>query len=130
MKKNKTQYRKLFLDDIRNPKTDGWDIVRSYDEFVNWIEHNGIPDEVSFDHDLGMEHIKYYFDNGGHENPPDPLNANFTEKTGYDCAKWLCDYCYENGIPLPEYNIHSANPVGKENIDRTLKNYKKKYDIK
>jgi hypothetical protein len=41
---------------------------------------------------------------------------NFKEKTGYDCAKWLCNYCIDNGIPLPEYYVHSMNPVGRENI--------------
>ena len=44
--------KKLYLDDIRIPQTEGWDIVRSYDDFVNWIEMNGLPDVVSFDHDL------------------------------------------------------------------------------
>jgi hypothetical protein len=47
--------KKLYLDDIRTPKTKGWDIVRSYDEFVKWIEENGLPDKLSFDHDLGEE---------------------------------------------------------------------------
>jgi hypothetical protein len=119
------EHKKLYLDDIRTPKTEGWDIVRSYEEFVNYIEMNGIPDVVSFDHDLSREHIKFYFDNGGHENPPNPQEAEFEEKTGYDAAKWLCDYCWTNGIPLPEWNVHSANPVGKENISSLLRNYEK-----
>jgi len=91
---------KLYLDDIRTPKTEGWDIVRNYDDFVAWIELNGIPNEVSFDHDLG-------------EN---------TEKTGYDAAKWLGQYCIDNGLPLPKHNVHSANPVGKANIEAYLNN--------
>lgn len=120
------EYKKLYLDDVRTPKTDGWEIVRSYDEFVNYIEINGIPDEISFDHDLSREHTKYYFDNGGHDNPPDPLGVEFEEKTGYDAAKWLCDYCWTNGIPLPKWNVHSANPVGSANISSVLKNFEKK----
>jgi hypothetical protein len=122
----KTGYKKLYLDDIRTPKTEGWEIVRSYDEFVNYIEKNGIPDEISFDHDLSREHTKYYFDNGGHDNPPDPLGVEFEEKTGYDAAKWLCDYCWTNGIPLSKWNVHSANPVGSANISAVLKNFEKK----
>lgn len=118
--------RKLYLDDIRNPTTKGWDIVRSYDEFVDYVTKNGVPDMVSFDHDLGMEHIKFYFDNGGHENPPNPQEVQFETKTGYDVAKWLCDYCYENGLPLPEWNVHSANPVGRDNIISVLKSFEKK----
>lgn len=117
--------KKLYLDDIRTPKTEGWDIVRSYDEFINWITENGIPDEVSFDHDLSREHTKYFFDNGGHENPPNPQKTQFIEKTGYDAAKWLGEYCIDNSISLPEFNVHSANPVGKANIESYLYNVKK-----
>ena len=55
------QYTKLYLDDIRIPKTEGWVIVRTYDEFVNWITKNGLPEEVSFDHDLAEinHHINF-----------------------------------------------------------------------
>ncbi len=109
--------RKLYLDDIRIPQTEGWDIVRNYDEFVFWIKLNGVPDEVSFDHDLaeidynpstGAQKFKYY------------------EKTGYDAAKWMCDYCWTNGLPLPEFNCHSANPVGRENILAILNSHKER----
>lgn len=120
--------KKLYLDDIRIPKTDGWEIVRTYDEFVKYIETNGVPDVISFDHDLAKEHTKYYFENGGHENPPNPLNQQFNEKTGYDAAKWLCEYCWTNGLPLPEWNVHSANPVGSDNIKFLLNNFQKKYN--
>lgn len=95
--------KKLYLDDIRIPKTKGWDIVRSYDAFVKWIEKNGVPDEISFDHDLGDENTK----------------------TGYDAAKWIGEYCLDSGIPLPEYNVHSANPVGRANIEFYLNNISK-----
>ena len=92
--------KKLYLDDIRVPKTEGWDIVRNYDEFVFWVRLHGVPDEVSFDHDLG---------------------DNNTE-TGYNCAKWLGQYCIEKNIPFPEWNVHSANPVGKANIEAYINN--------
>lgn len=117
--------KKLYLDDIRTPKTEGWDIVRSYEDFVSWIQLNGLPDVVSFDHDLAREHTKFYFDNGGHKNPPNPMDTVFNEKTGYDAAKWMCSYCLKNSLPLPDWNVHSANPVGKENISSLLKNYEK-----
>jgi hypothetical protein len=110
-------YKKLYLDDIRTPKTEGWEIVRTYDEFVNWIEKNGLPDEVSFDHDLAEIHYK-----------PSNWTEGFKyhEKTGYDAAKWLCQYCWTNGIPIPEWNCHSANPVGRENIINLISSYEKK----
>ena len=109
--------RKLYLDDIRVPKTDGWDIVRTYEDFVEWITKNGIPDEVSFDHDLAE--INY---------DPSTFTETFKyyEKTGYDAAKWLCEYCWTNGLPIPKYNVHSANPVGRDNILQLLKNFVEK----
>lgn len=103
MKKEKKELKKIYLDDIRNPKSEGWEIIRNFDDFVNLINEFGIPDEISFDHDLG-------------EN----------EKTGYDCAKWLCEYCWTNGIPIPAWNVHSANPVGRDNIVQLIQNYEKK----
>lgn len=134
-KKEMQESYNLYLDDIREPnqsfKKTGdnryndlkWKVVRNYQEFIEQIVLHGIPNIVSFDHDLGEEHINYYFDNGGRENPPDPLKAKFKEKTGYDCAKFLVNYCTENGLPMPEYLIHSSNPVGSENIRAILKRY-------
>ena len=64
--------KKLFLDDIRVPfdcakymrpddlkymyEDEQWDVVRTYDDFVGYIEHFGVPDLISFDHDLADEH--------------------------------------------------------------------------
>jgi len=47
----------------------------------------------------------------------------FIEKTGYDSAKWLVDFCINNNLELPNYLCHSQNPVGKENILKYLDNY-------
>jgi len=105
------------LDDVRCPKTEGWDIVRTYDDFVNWVTKNGSPNEVSFDHDLAE--INY---------DPTTQTESFVyyEKTGYDAAKWLCEYCWTNGLPLPSWNVHSANPVGRDNIIQLMKNFEEK----
>ena len=106
----------LWLDDARDPfsKKIDWlvfspigrnvDIVwlDNYQEFVDHIIIFGLPDGICFDHDLGSY-----------------------KETGYDCAKWLVNYCLDNNKKLPKYNIQSANPVGKENIDRLLQNFKK-----
>ena len=78
-----------------------WQIVRSYDGFVNWIEQNGLPDIISFDHDLEE-----------------------TGKRGIDAAKWLVNYCLEKDLALPQYIIHSMNPVGAENLKALLENYR------
>jgi len=130
--------KKLFLDDIRNPidctyyissgeiYLELWDIVRSYNEFIDYIELNGVPDVISFDHDLADEH----YDMSVYSGPIGPDVSEFTydrfkEKTGYDCAKWLCNYCIQNAIPLPKYYVHSMNPIGKENIEKYLENCEK-----
>ncbi len=125
MMKERTQLQKLYLDDIRTPKTEGWNIVRSYPEFVEWIKKNGIPNEVSFDHDLADEHYSL-------QTKTDYLTwkeyyeTQDREYTGYDAAKWMCEYCWDNGLPIPEYNVHSANPVGRENILAILNSFKEK----
>lgn len=124
--------RKLFLDDIRNPKDainlvpsnlnkfyweNDWDIVKSYKDFVNYIKSNGVPDFISFDHDLADIH--YEVDFSDWEFSSDQLGV---EETGLDCAKWLVDYCFDNGLKLPQYVVHSANPAGRKNIQGYLNN--------
>lgn len=103
---------KLYLDDIRFPRmtypttsNDDWVIARNYDNFVHLLTTRGLPFIVSFDHDLADEH---YF--------PETDPANYTEKTGMDCAKFMVEYCMNNGKALPKWRVHSANPIGAENI--------------
>ena len=100
----------LFLDDIRFPfevyeythqplfLQKKWEIIRNYDGFVEWITKNGLSDFISFDHDLA----DISFD---------------TEKTGYECAKWLFDYCLDNNLAYPKFYCHSMNPVGRDKIN-------------
>lgn len=134
----------LWLDDIRDPngyEVDGntwasafspiqapylihW--VKSYEEFVDWIKFNKLPDAICFDHDLGMEVALNARAKGMSKRESRKLKQK--ELTGFDCAKWLVDYCIDNSLPLPKYNIQSANPVGKENIDGLLKNFIKHYE--
>ena len=73
-----------------------------------------MPDAICFDHDLGNDEY----------NGLDPhLIEN--EKTGYDCAKWLVDYCMDHQLSLPQWNIQSSNPVGKANINGLLLSFSK-----
>lgn len=107
---------KLFLDDYRHPSQVTWQmmpegpfvLVKTYQEFVDYITANGLPSYVSFDHDLADLHY---------------LGKYVTEKTGNECAQWLVDYCRERGVALPTWQIHSMNPVGKQRIHATLTNY-------
>ena len=43
---------KLYLDDLRTTP-EGFERVYSYEEFVAYLQHYGLPDFISFDHDLG-----------------------------------------------------------------------------
>ena len=102
---------KLFLDDVRTIEmvydvatASEFDIVRTYDQFVQYISENGLPEFISFDNDLGLD------ENGN--VAPDGLAA----------AKWLV---YESGLDLLnlKFKVHSANPVAAEQIKGLLNNY-------
>jgi hypothetical protein len=89
---------KIWLDDVR-PAPKGYLHAWNYESAIYLIEHlscleNGI-ELISFDHDLG-------------EN-----------KSGYDVAK----YIVENNIKINRYKVHSANPVGRFNIEQLLDHY-------
>lgn len=125
----------LFLDDERMPKNVTWvdlplvewTIVRNYDQFVEIIQKQGLPNIVSFDHDLADEHYAEY--TAAHD-PNSPSRGTFNyeklkEKTGYDCAKWLAQYCVDNSKPIPQYYVHTMNPIGGKNIFSILESAKR-----
>jgi len=103
--------KKLFLDDIRTIEMvydksmeSEFDIVRTYHDFVNYIEENGLPDFISFDNDLGLD------------------EKGEVALDGYAAAKWLV---FESGLDLRalKFKVHSANPVAAEQIKGLLNNY-------
>ena len=129
---------RLFLDDIREPWEAGnymypvdirkeyrlheWVIVRNYKKFVDTISEKGVPSYISFDHDLAPSHYTPEYLWTDYDKSKEWQDSQVhEEKTGYDCAKWLVEYCNKNGIPLPICYVHSANPVGADNIRFVLK---------
>lgn len=118
----------VFLDDERNindvywvdyPKYFRIHTIRTFETFkkqvVN-ILNMSLPEQetismidFSFDHDIQC------FDAAGNE------------KTGYDCVKWLCDYCMDRKIDLNKFSyvVHSQNPIGAENIIQYIENCKR-----
>lgn len=125
----------LFLDDSRMPRDVkwielplvAWTVVRNYKEFVEIIQRNGLPQSVTFDHDLADEHYQEY-----HVSHDERMLSRGTfrydkmkEKTGYHCAKFLIEYCEEHNLSLPNYMVHSMNPIGKENIISLLESYRR-----
>ena len=118
----------LFLDDVRVPtqvywaeipKDQHYSVVRNYNEFIEIIELRGLPKFICYDHDLSTEH---YHDIG----KPSMRYDIYSEKTGYDCAKWLVAYCAERKIKHPPYIVHSLNSVGKLNIEAYIDSYNKR----
>jgi hypothetical protein len=105
----------LWLDDERDPTDDRWHSffpieatevvwVKSYAEFIDWIAENTLPNAICFDHDLG-------------DGP-----------SGMDAAKWLTEYCLDTNAKLPAWNIQSANPIGKLNIQALLNSFARASD--
>ncbi len=125
----------LFLDDSRQPKEINWVelpplswvIVKDYKEFVNTVKSKGVPLTVSFDHDLAQEHYNEYHVAHDKNMPSYGIIRYhiFTEKTGYDCAKFLAKLCVEQKAPIPLYYIHTLNPIGRQNIFSILESARK-----
>lgn len=114
----------LYLDDEKTPIEilDGysnWNIVRNYEEFVDYIKRNGVPDYISFDHDLALEHYLDYSTNCCIINYDE-----FEEKTGFDCAKWLVEFANEHQLDIKSIGVHSFNSIGNDNILQVINNYK------
>lgn len=101
----------LWVDDYRNPFENDWlnfspigrncNIVwvKSYQETIDYLDKNW-PDAICLDHDLGEE------------------------KSGYDIAKYIVNKCLDESKPLPVFNSHSANPIGRKNILSLFVNFK------
>jgi hypothetical protein len=81
-----------------------WIIVRSFTNFIDHIEKNGLPHFISLDLDLETH--------------------GQNSKNGYDAAKWLVNYCIAKNKLLPTYVIHSTNAVDKRKIESYLDNFK------
>ncbi|TAL98648.1 MAG: hypothetical protein EPN73_01605 [Paraburkholderia sp.] len=94
---------RLFIDDIRDPASPDWVIARNSAMAIAIIEANGCPAEISFDHDLGGDDTAM------------PVVKRLIE-LDLDAA----------GAYIPphfHFSVHSANPVGRENIRALLAQY-------
>ena len=80
--------------------------VKNLKEFEDYIINNGLPNMVSFDHDIK------------------PKNFQEEHENGADVANWLVNYCKQNKLKLPWCFAHSANKNGIEKINQIINNYK------
>lgn len=87
---------RIWLDDVR-PMPEGFDVWCKTAEHALSVIAVTKTDYISFDHDLG------------------------TELTGYDVAKWIEERVFSGWNLYMEYDIHSANPVGRKNIEMAMK---------
>ena len=122
---------RIYLDDIITPKSpnnewiegvEEWTVVRSYDEFVQKVNSVGLEniEIISLDHDLGDTAMNEWL-YGVTKNYSINYD-NITEKTGYDCAKWLVSQ-WMDGKPVVRVVTHSANAIGSANIMGYVNNY-------
>lgn len=108
---------KLFIDDERWPKDDGWVIIRSSFDAIQEIKERGMPEEIAFDHDLGIAVDE---------------NDNEYCDTTMRLVWWIIDSHLDGTLEIPSnftFSVHSQNPVGARNIQETLEAFLKSEGI-
>jgi hypothetical protein len=135
---------KVFLDDIREPEhcihymprrigpasaiyLEDWVVVRNYDEFKEVVSKNiRRITHVSFDHDLADSHYtpEEFWEDYYKSDEWQKAQVH-SEKTGYECAKWMKEFYEDSGVGLPTLFVHSMNPVGTDKIINLFKDEKK-----
>ena len=98
----------VYLDDERHPKTPrDWTVVRTVGGWERYLDSH-TPTVVSLDHDLGEEDDR---------------------RTGLTCAHMLVEQTrkFQRDPATIEFNVHSANPVGADNIRRLWASYERFY---
>lgn len=102
----------IYLDDMRVPPSRHWTVVRTAEQAYEAIRrayNAGQEMVLSLDHDLGEEVT--------------PDCTRVCRATGYDLLSWLeKDIAIDTSFrPNIAFCIHSANPVGRENMGRAIK---------
>lgn len=85
----------LFIDDERWPSQPNQFMVRSSREAQLAVQYYGVPQSIAFDHDLGGDDTAIIFIN------------------------WFENQVVDGNLILPpdfSYTVHSANPIGADNI--------------
>jgi hypothetical protein len=85
-----------------------WRWAKSVDHAIRMVEEYGLPNTMALDHDLGCDAKR-----------PDER---------YDAVRFL-RWLFENGYGVPRWYVHSANPVGRENIESYMRSWEKSLGI-
>jgi hypothetical protein len=93
---------KLWLDDCRQKPPEFDKHVYTAQEAIELLGKKGVT-HISLDHDLGDDGLG----------------------TGYDVARYIEEAAFFGKIPPLHWEIHSANPVGRENMTQALLNAEK-----
>jgi ribosomal protein S18 acetylase RimI-like enzyme len=107
----------LYLDDCRVPDDPEVIHVHNYQEFVQYLSTHEMPDLISFDHDIDLEHAPTEEQAQKRDDEWRVPYEDYTKPTGVDCAKWLVSH----NMPVKAWQVHSANPVGGDNIWEVMK---------
>lgn len=114
----------LFIDDIRDPhyrecRQSGvnprleWVIARTSEEAKKIVLERGMPERMALDHDLGYVEVEQAGE----------LTFKVDEVPTF--LKWLVNEFWNGSDKVPEYTIHSANPVGAQNMRAFMESWKK-----
>lgn len=101
---------RLWIDDqwddpempFRHPP-EGFIPAKSSKEAMLLVEEKGLPSFISFDHDLGGDDDAIVF------------------------ITWMSNSYYSHEIP--DYQVHSANPVGRANIISKMESWRKSQNL-
>ena len=108
------------LVDVSGIPIENWVVVRNYKDFTDAITLLGLPEVVSFDHDLAESHMQHYFEVTSISGVIE--YEKLKEKTGKHCAEFLVDMWNKNGRVKPiKTFVHSANVYGVVEIEKVLK---------
>ncbi len=98
---------RIWLDDERPMPEEGFDLhVKTAKVMLDYLKAGGVT-FISFDHDLGPEEAG----------------------TGYEVAAWIEEQAFNCNLERLDWEIHSANPVGRKNLEAALNNANKWWSL-
>ncbi len=94
---------RVWIDDLRPPPDATWTWVKTSADALELLCDEKV-EELSFDHDLGGD------------------------DTSMPVAKWIEEQAFEGKMKPPQWAIHSANPVGRQNLEAALVSADRRWD--